>query len=67
MAEKISGRLQTPVDDNGKRKDIHLITTTDEVITADGEVLTDKLEQTKVQITANQPDFSCIWFKPKSE
>ena len=32
MAEKISMRLQTPPDETGNRKDIHPITTSDEVI-----------------------------------
>lgn len=32
MNQKISARLQTPADENGQRKDVHLITTSDEVI-----------------------------------
>ena len=36
MSGKIKGRLQTPVDGSGNRKDIHLITTSDEVLVPDG-------------------------------
>ena len=37
MADKIKGRLQTPIDETtGERKDIHLITTSDEVLVPDG-------------------------------
>ena len=66
MAEKISGRLQTPVDSNGNRKDIHLITTTDEVITPDGVTLTEKMRETNIQISTDKPSFACTWFKPKT-
>ena len=49
VATKIAGRLQTPPDESGKRKDIHLINTTDEVIVNpdadDSMTLTEKLEE----------------------
>ena len=32
MAEKITARLQTPEDASGERRDVHLITTSNEVI-----------------------------------
>lgn len=32
MAEKVTMKLQTPADGAGRRKDIHLITSSDEVI-----------------------------------
>lgn len=70
MAEsKISMRLQTPVDENGNRVDIHPVTTTDEVIvdaeTSSPIMLTEKLDQiTSIQIQETQPKFACIWAKP---
>lgn len=69
MAEKISMRLQTPPDENGERKDIHPITTTDEVIVnvsgKDPITLSDKLDQVStIQIQESQPTFPCIWAKP---
>ena len=66
MPEKIIGRLQTPADENGERKDIHLITTTDEVITPDGSTLTEKMTQTGIQVSDTKPSFACTWFKPKT-
>lgn len=32
MSDKITARLQTPVDGAGERKDVHLVSTTDELI-----------------------------------
>lgn len=69
MANKISMRLQTPPDENGHRKDIHPITTSDEVIINPGSpesvTLTDKLDQiSSIQIQPTQPTFPCIWAKP---
>ena len=66
MAEKISGRLQTPADSNGIRRDIHLITTTDEVISEDGKTLTEKIREASIQISTEKPAFACSWFKPKT-
>lgn len=69
MINKMSMRIQTPPDENGDRKDIHPITTTDEVIVnPDSEnpvTLTEKLNQVSaIQIQRTQPDFPCIWAKP---
>lgn len=69
MAEKISMRLQTPPDENGNRKDIHPVTTTDEVIvnpdSTKSVTLSEKLNQISgIQIQKNQPNFPCIWAKP---
>ena len=64
MAEKISMRLQTPPDENGKRKDIHLVTSAEEVIVSEGVSLSDKLNQiASIQIQENKPTFPCIWAK----
>ena len=69
MAEKISMRLQTPPDENGNRKDIHFITTADEVIvnpdSPESATLSEKLNQLSgIQIQKNKPSFPCIWAKP---
>lgn len=70
MADKISLRFQTPEDSNGNRKDIHMITSTDEVIDVSSDpnetkTLSETLRQTgTIQIQAEQPDFACIWAKP---
>ena len=69
MTEKISMRLQTPPDENGNRKDIHPVTTTDEVIvnpdSLNSVTLSEKLDQvTGIQIQTTQPTFPCIWAKP---
>ena len=66
MARKISGQLQTPADEVGDRIDIHLITTTDEVILADGSMnLTEKIEHDGIQISKTKPEYKCTWFQPK--
>ena len=76
MANKISMRMQTPADKDGIRKDIHPITTTDEVIVnaeSDNPItLTEKLNEigtgnknvASVVIQDEQPDFPCLWAKP---
>ena len=69
MAEKISMRLQTPPDAKGNRKDISLVTTSDEVIvnpsSTNSSTLTEKLDQIScIQVQATQPKFPCIWAKP---
>lgn len=67
--EKIKARLQTPADSNGVRKDIHLITTTDEVIVPgnDGEEkkLSDVLNDihAKIEIGTEQPLYPTVWFR----
>ena len=67
--DKIAGRLQTPADSDGNRTDIHLITTSDEVIcNADSDnpvTLTEALQSAgTVYIQKTQPAFPCIWAKP---
>lgn len=67
--DKIAGRLQTPADSDGVRTDIHLITTSDEVIcNADSDTpitLTEALQSVgTVYIQRTQPEFPCIWAKP---
>lgn len=69
MAQKISGRLQTPADSTGQRLDIHLQTTTDEVIvgaeTDDSHTLTEELERIGKPMVSNaQPDYPCVWLQP---
>ena len=66
MATKITGRLQTPTDENGQRKDIHLITTTDEVIvnpeSANPVTLTERLDQiSSIVIKGSKPAYPCVW------
>lgn len=69
MANKISMRLQTPPDENGDRKDVHIVTTADEVIvdpdTPNAVNLSTKLSQMgSIQIQKTQPKFPCIWAQP---
>lgn len=69
MAEKISVRLQTPVDEHGNRKDIHVVTSSDEVIvdqlSDEAKTLTEVLkEMGTIQVQDQQPEFACIWAKP---
>ena len=69
MAEKISLRLQTPADDNGNRKDVHIVTSSDEVIvdqlSDESKTLTEVLkEMGTIQVQEEQPEFACIWAKP---
>ena len=45
MAERIIARLLSPADSSGTRKDIHLVTNSDEVIVDDNTTLTEKLNQ----------------------
>ena len=73
MAEKITARLQTPANEEGVRKDIHLMTTTDEVIVDYGtdypRTLTEKLEELNtngtlgVKVTTEKPESPCVWVK----
>lgn len=69
MAKKITCRLQTPADENGERTDMHLVTTSDEVIcnpnSPNPMTLTDMLDQLSgVVISDRQPEHACIWAKP---
>lgn len=71
MSGKIKGRLQTPVDGSGNRKDIHLITTSDEVLVPDGanepKILTDVLGDIHTSFVISsiddQPSFPTVWFR----
>lgn len=71
-SQKISGRLQTPADSTGTRTDIHLITTTDEVIVNpdsedDSHTLTEELDRIgKPQVSNSQPNYPCVWLQPKT-
>lgn len=71
--ETIIARLQTPADDNGVRKDIHLITDADAITVQDPDTgrvlsLTEKLEDigTGIITSSEQPDKPCTWFQLKS-
>lgn len=75
MAEKITARLQTPEDANGVRKDVHLITTAEEVIVHPGSEQAEALESylgkissgdDPVIIADNQPTVNrpTMWFQP---
>lgn len=75
MADKIKGRLQTPIDSNGERKDIHLITTSDEVLVPDGQnepkVLTNVLNNMHTNIVISsvdrKPTYPTVWFRTNDE
>lgn len=55
MAEKMKARLQTPADENGKRKDISLITDTDAVLYGDNnQVLTEVIQNINQNIQKNE-------------
>ena len=60
MAEKISATLQTPADDSGNRRTIHLVTTEDEVIvdpsnTNNSRTLGQKLREMRPVISKDNP------------
>lgn len=77
MAEYIVGRLQTPADKNGKRKDIHLLTSADCIIippknNADADTdpdedeknkltLDEKIKQLTIQVNTGKPEYQCMW------
>lgn len=57
---KIAATLQTPIDAEGNRKDIHLVNTTDEVIVDpdipnDARPLTQKLNEMRPVVQSSQP------------
>jgi hypothetical protein len=66
--EKIIGRLQTPQDSNGERKDIHPITDADAVLIDENSTLTDYIEKNGlgIQMQEEQPTSACFWIKPLS-
>ena len=60
MAIKLTSRLQTPADSDGTRKDVHLITTEDEVImdyddAAKSRTLKTKFQEVRPVISKSQP------------
>ena len=74
MAEKISGRFQTPADKDGNRTDIHPITSSDEVLLSDavnggtGKTLTDYIKNNTFVISEKNgpvPAGPCFRFKKK--
>lgn len=70
--ETIIGRLQTPADEDGLRRDIHLLTDGDAVTinTSDGRNITlnDRLDEIGggTVISREQPQRACIWYQVKS-
>jgi hypothetical protein len=69
MATAVHGRLQTPKNDKGERKDIMLMTTAADVIvsqdsTGENVMLDEKLVQIVPQYTDAQPSFACLWARP---
>ena len=69
--ETIVARLQTPADDNGVRKDIHLMTDASAVMVGDAEhssTLSEVLEYVGggIAISSTQPSRACTWFQIKS-
>ena len=75
-ANKITARLQTPADSSGTRKDVHLVTTDNEVLvdseTANSRNLETKLQEMRPVVSKSQPivnkyKSSFIWFKILSE
>lgn len=73
--EYIVGRLQTPADKDGKRTDVHLLTTVDCVMmpnktdTTNPEdnslTLETLLSQMNLQVGSGKPNFACLWAKEK--
>ena len=75
-ANKITARLQTPADSSGTRKDVHLVTTDNEVLvdadTANSRNLETKLQEMRTVISKSKPKpdtfkSSFVWFKIISE
>ena len=75
-ANKITARLQTPADSSGTRKDVHLVTTDNEVLvdadTANSRNLETKLQEMRTVISKSKPKpdafkSSFVWFKILSE
>ena len=66
----IIGKLQTPADDSGVRKDIHVITEANAVIVDDDTTLTDWISDhanAGVTVSTKQPNQAGIWIQPDSE
>lgn len=67
-SKKLSMRLQTPPDKNGNRTDIHVVTSSDEVIvnpsSSNPETLTNTINHMGIKIQSTKPEYACIWAKP---
>lgn len=66
MSDVVVGRLQTPSDENGVRKDIHILTGIEAVVVDNTKTLKDKLPELEVQISNVEPSFPSIWAEVKS-
>lgn len=69
--DTITARLQTPADEHGVRKNIHLITDSDAVMVKKGSItesLTDVLDEVgnTITISTDKPTSACIWYEIKS-
>lgn len=62
----VGGRLQTPPDKDGNRKDIHFTTNAEAVVYNDEQTVADKLREigNGVAIQKEVPDHSCLWIEP---
>lgn len=70
--EAIIARLQTPADNDGIRKDIHLMTDGEAVTVKSGNrtiTLQDRLDEIGggPVVSEDQPARECMWFQVKSE
>lgn len=66
MAEKVTMKLQTPADGAGRRKDIYLITSSDEVIidpdSPNPITLTEKLKTlSDIKVQRDKPSTPGLW------
>nr|DAO90437.1 MAG TPA: hypothetical protein [Caudoviricetes sp.]DAP23468.1 MAG TPA: hypothetical protein [Caudoviricetes sp.] len=66
MAEKVTMKLQTPADGAGRRKDIYLITSSDEVIIDPDSptpiTLTEKLKTlSDIKVQRDKPSTPGLW------
>jgi hypothetical protein len=67
MAERIIGRLQTPVDSEGKRYDIHPITDASALIWGEDSTLRDVMENTIPRLSRARPSTPGWWLYPISK
>lgn len=65
----VGGRLQTPPDADGNRKEIHIITDAEAVIYNEEQTVADKLKEigNGVVIGSEEPDHSCLWIETEEE
>ena len=64
MSDRIIGRLQTPVDSNGVRYDVHPITDAKAVIYDDDNTLYDKIQRLEPTLSEEKPSTPGFWFQP---